>query len=119
MFGKLSEKNMTYRLMFDKPESKKLDDSLMSLSIFKWVFAQKLWGYPEYFTDLSPKTAAINIPVMVVSGTKDYTIGVDHYKLMKFPNMQVKFVEGGHALYLEHNEELYYTVAPFLKQYSK
>jgi proline iminopeptidase len=119
MFGKLSEKNMTYRLMFDKPESKTLDDSLMSLPIFKWVFAQKLWGYPEYFTDLSPKTAAINIPVMVVSGTKDYTIGIDHYKLMKFPNMQVKFVEGGHALYLEHNEELYYTVAPFLKQYSK
>jgi len=39
--------------------------------------------------------------------------------LMKFPDMQVKLVEGGHALYLEHNKELYDAVAPFLKQYSK
>ena len=104
--------------MFDKRESKQLDDSLMSLPMLKWVYAQKLWNYPEYFTDFSPKTAEINIPVLVVSGTRDYTIGVDHYKVMKFPNMQVQFVEGGHALYLEHNEELYDAVAPFLKQHS-
>jgi len=119
MFGKLSEKGITYKLMFDKPESKQLDDSLMGLPMFKWVFAQKLWSYPEYFADFSPKTADINTPVLVISGTRDYTIGVDHYKLMKFPEMQVKFVEGGHALYLEHNKELYDAVAPFLKQYSK
>ncbi|HEX5151841.1 MAG TPA: hypothetical protein VFW07_10340 [Parafilimonas sp.] len=75
-------------------------------------------SYPEYFTDLSPKSAAINFPVLVVSGTRDYTIGIDHYTLMKFPNMQVKFVECGHALYLKHNEDLYDTVAPFLKQNS-
>ena len=118
MFGKLNEKNMTYKLMFDKRESKKLDDSLMSLPMLKWVYAQKLWNYPEYFTDFSPKTEEINILVLVVSGTRDYTIGVDHYKVMKFPNMQVQFVEGGHALYLEHNEELYDAVAPFLKQHS-
>jgi len=119
MFGKLREKGITYKLMFDKPESKVLDDSLMSLPFLKWVYAQKLWNYPEYFTDFSPKTAAINVPVLVISGTRDYTIGVDHYKLMKFPDMQVKLVEGGHALYLEHNKELYDAVAPFLKQYSK
>jgi hypothetical protein len=33
--------------------------------------------------------------------------------------MQVKFVEGGHALYLEHNAALYNAVAPFLRKYSK
>lgn len=116
MFGKLREKNITYQLMFDKPESKALDDSLMQQPFLKWVYAQKLWNYPEYFKDFSPETAAIQVPVLVISGTRDYTIGIDHYKLMQFPHMQLKIVEGGHALYLEHNKELYDAVSPFLKR---
>ncbi len=119
MFGKLNEKGIAYKLMYDNPESKKLDDSLMSLPVFKWVYAQKLWSYTEYFDDFSSKTAEVNVPVLAVSGTRDFTIGTDHYKLMKFPDMEVKLVEGGHALYLEHNKELYNAVAPFLKQYSE
>ena len=35
-----------------------------------------------------------------------------------FHNMQIKFVEGGHALYLEPNAALYNSVAPFLRKYS-
>ena len=91
----------------------------MSLPFLKYVYAQRLWSYPEYFVNLSPETAKIKVPLLVISGTRDYTIGVDHYKLMRFPNMQVKLVEGGHALYLEHNKELYAAVAPFLRKYSK
>jgi len=64
-------------------------------------------------------TAEIKIPVLVISGTRDYTIGVDHSKIMRFQNMQIKHVEGGHALYPEHNKELYDAVSPFLKKYGK
>jgi len=119
MFSKLRDKRIVYKLMFDKAESKAIDDSLMNSPFLKYVYAQKLWNYKEYFEDFSPKTAQIKVPVLVISGTRDYTIGVDHYKLMRFPNMQVKLVEGGHALYLEHNKELYAAVAPFLRKYSK
>jgi len=119
MFGKLREKGVLYKMMFDKPESKALDDSMMNQSFLKFVYAQRLWSYPEYFTDFSPKTSDIMVPVLVISGTRDYTIGVDHPKIMRFPNMQIKHVEGGHALYLEHNKELYDTVSPFLKEYRK
>ena len=118
MFSKLRDKRIVYKLMFDKASSKAIDDSLMSLPFLKYVFAQKLWSYPEYFADFSPKTVQINVPVLVISGTRDYTIGTDHYKLMHFPDMQVKLLEGGHALYLEHNKELYQAVSPFLKKYS-
>jgi proline iminopeptidase len=119
MFGKLRERRIVYKLMFDRAESKAIDDSLMSLPFLKYVYAQRLWNHPEYFADFSPKTSQINIPVLVISGTRDYTIGVDHYKLMHFQQMEIKFVEGGHALYLEHNKELYEVVSPFLKKYSK
>ena len=115
IFGRLNEKELVYKLMFDKKQSKEYDDSLMALPYLKYIYARRLWDYPEYFVDFSSKTSHITVPVLVISGTRDYTIGVDHYKLMHFPNMQVKFVEGGHALYYEHNKELYDSVSPFLK----
>jgi len=116
MFGRLNEKDLVYKLMFDKKQSKEYDDSLMALPFLKYVYARRLWDYPEYFVDFSSKTAQITVPVLIISGTRDYTIGVDHYKLMRFPNMEIKLIEGGHALYYEHNEELYNSVSPFLKR---
>jgi hypothetical protein len=38
---------------------------------------------------------------------------------MKFPKKEVKYVTGGHALYMEHTQELYNAVHPFLKKYGK
>jgi proline iminopeptidase len=119
IFGKLSERGIQYQLMFDKKESKQYDDSLMALPFLKYVYAQRLWNYPEYFVDYSTKTASLKMPVLVISGTRDYTIGVDHYKLMQFPNMEIKKLGGGHALYLEHNNELYHATRPFLRQHAK
>lgn len=118
MFDTLRKERIVYKLMFDQAQSKAYDDSLMSLPFLKYVYAQKLWNYSEYFDDFSPKTSQINVPVLVISGTRDYTIGVDHYKLMHFPNMEVKLLEGAHALYFEHNKELYEAVTPFLRKYS-
>jgi len=117
IFGRLSEKDLVYKLMFDKKQSKEYDDSLMALPFLKYIYAQRLWNYPEYFADFSTKTSQIHVPVLVISGTRDYTIGVDHYKLMHFPTMEIKFIEGGHALYYEHNKELVDSVSPFLKRY--
>ena len=119
LFGKLADKGIVYQLMFDKKESKQYDDSLMALPFLKYVYAQRLWNYPEYFADYSPVTTGIKMPVLIISGTRDYTIGTEHYKLMQFPKQEIKFVEGGHALYLEHNQELYKAVKPFLRKHSE
>lgn len=117
MFGRLQGKGIAYQLMYDKKENKEYDDSLMALPFLKYVYAQRLWNYPEYFSDFASKTTDIDCPVLVITGTRDYTIGVDHYKLMRFPNLRVKSIKGGHALYLEHNKKLYKAIIPFLKKY--
>ena len=117
MFGRLQERSIAYKLMFDKKVNKAYDDSLMALPFLKYIYAQRLWNYPEYFSDFASKTAAIDCPVLVITGTRDYTIGIDHYKLMRFPHMRVKSIQGGHALYLEHNKKLYKSIVPFLKKH--
>ena len=118
-FSKLHDKDLSYILMFDNPKSKTIDDDLMREPFLKFVYSRKLWAYPEYLADFSPKTSQINMPVLIISGTRDYAIGLDHPAIMHFPKMELKHVQGGHALYLEHNKELFEAVAPFLKKYGK
>ena len=55
IFGRLSEKDLVYKLMFDKKQSKEYDDSLMALPFLKYIYAQRLWNYPEYFADFPQK----------------------------------------------------------------
>ena len=114
-FWHMGQHDLKHVLMFDRKESAYLD-SVITNSVSKtYEFGQKVWGFPEYFSDHSIKTSRINTPVLVISGTRDYTIGIDHPKKMQYPNMEIKYLEGGHALYLEHNNELYNVISPFLR----
>lgn len=114
-FWHLRNKDMVYAIMFDKKESYKLDSTLMNQPFLRYEFNQKVWGYPEYFRSYSTETSKINIPVLVITGSRDYTIGVDHPSIMQFPKMKIKTVAGGHALYLENNKELYNAVKGFIR----
>jgi len=117
-FWHMRNQDMAHAFMFDKKENYKYDSALMQLPFLKFHFGQKVWSYKEYFEDFSAKTVLIKIPVLIISGTRDYTIGTDHYTLMRFPNQELKKIAGGHALYLEHNSKLYNAVSPFIKKYS-
>jgi proline iminopeptidase len=50
---------------------------------------QHIWNYPKDLASFAAKTAQIDQPVLVVGGKKDYSIGVNHPDLMKFPNMKI------------------------------
>ena len=115
-FWHLGQHDMKHALMFDKKENAYLDSIITNSASKSYEFGQKVWSYPEYFEDHTLNTNKINMPVLVIGGTRDYTIGVDHPKKLNYPNMQVKYIGGGHALYLEHNKELYEAVSPFLKR---
>ncbi len=118
-FGKLNDLGLFYTIMFDTKESFAKHDSITQEYAKHYEMSQTVWNRPEYFKDFSQKTASLKMPVLIITGTRDYTIGLDHPKLMKFPNKEIKYVEGGHAIYFEHTKELYDAVSPFLKKYSK
>jgi proline iminopeptidase len=116
-FRKLQEKDILYKLMFDKKDSFIRHEIITQQYAKHYEFAGQVWNYPEYFNDYSSFTKDIDIPVLVITGTRDYTIGLDHYRLMKFPKMTHKRIAGGHALYMENNYELYRHVRGFLMEH--
>jgi proline iminopeptidase len=118
-FGLLDKEGTRYKLFFDSKEADSAHSAVTQQFAQHWELQQNVWNYPEYFVSFTPKTAQLKMPVLVISGTRDYTIGVAHPKLMQFPNSQVKYVTGGHAPYMEHRDELYKAVAPFLKRHTK
>jgi proline iminopeptidase len=118
-FGKLQELGIFHTMMFDTKENFDYHDSVTQAIAKYYGFGQAVWNYPAYFQDHAPLTAKIKAPVLVISGTRDYTIGLDHPKLMKFPHMEIKYVTGGHALYMEHTQELYEAVYSFLEKYAR
>lgn len=118
-FQHLEQAGIRYQLFFDKKENDSIHQAITEKAAQHWDLGQNVWNYPEYFVSFSEKTAGIKVPVLVIGGTRDFTIGVDHPKLMEFPNGNVTYIGGGHALYMEHTAELYRAVAPFLRKQAK
>ncbi|WP_167856872.1 alpha/beta fold hydrolase [Hymenobacter aquaticus] len=82
-------------------------------------FATTLFQGPAiqgYVQDLTPATATLTVPVLVVSGQDDYMVGPDHYKAFRFPNQQVAVVPGRHYALIESPTEFSRAVAAFVKK---
>lgn len=100
--NRLSEKNSWYRLMYRNAWEKRYNDSVtLSAGRFNRDFATQCWRVEEYWKDYSPTTAAIKCPVLVITGDKDYAVGVNHYKSFRFPFQTTIRYIGGHASFQE------------------
>ncbi|HYO21312.1 MAG TPA: alpha/beta hydrolase [Flavisolibacter sp.] len=113
----LSEKDMWYKLMYRNAWEKKYNDSVtLSAGRFNRDFASQCWGVQDYWKDYSPQTAAIKCPVFVMTGDKDYAIGVNHYKSFGFPNQTRVHYIGGHAPFQEEPQWFAEKIISFLSK---
>lgn len=111
----LSEKGLNYRMLSDRKKTVELLDSIDDSYKRSTDFVQYLWDFPGYMEDFTRLTNSIEAPVLVITGRKDYAIGVDHYKAFHFPEQKVVRINGGHVLYYEQNKEFTKAVFSFIK----
>lgn len=98
----LTEKDIWYKLMYRNAYEKRFNDSVtMLIGKFNRDFAGKVWEIDDYKKDLTVETGRIKLPVFVMTGLKDYAIGIDHYRSFRFPHQKVVFYIGGHAPFQE------------------
>lgn len=115
---KLHEQKVWYKLMFSSQRAKDLSDSVSfkALKNFNGDYGQKVWGNAEYMQDMTPLTARISVPVLVIAGAQDYAVGPAHYRLFRFPKARLVIYKGGHAPYQESSEWFIKSVRKFIKK---
>ncbi|GAB2793826.1 proline iminopeptidase [Hymenobacter luteus] len=74
---------------------------------------------PDYHKDFTLLTPAISAPVLVITGTTDYCVGPEHYRLFRFPNQQVAQLQTGHVPFVEAPAAFRNAVQRFVKGLSR
>lgn len=77
-------------------------------------FLRYVFRDDEYMKDHYYLSSEIEIPVLLLVGDKDYSIGPNHYFGEKFLNKIYKKLPGGHLLYYEKNNEIKKMLVDFL-----
>lgn len=100
--GKLTEAGVWYKLMFRNAFEKRWSDSTTNaVGHFNYSYGSKVLEMEEYLQDFAPLTAEIKLPVLVFTGTKDFAIGIDHYRSFRFPKQSLAVYVGGHCPFQE------------------
>lgn len=113
----LSKQGLNYKMLSDNKRTVALLDSIDNSYNRTTDFAKHLGDYKIYSQNFTNDTKGIKVPVLVITGKKDYAIGVDHYNLFKFPNQKIVHINGGHVLYYEQNKEFTRTIFSFIAQH--
>lgn len=116
----LRKKKIGYKFLTDDigtiQQMEKIDSLHPRIIDFGMAVISKPKGFPEYYTDYTPMTRDIRIPVLIITGKKDKAVGTQHYKNFQFPNQKIASIDGGHLLYYEKNREFVNAVKDFVKK---
>jgi len=79
-------------------------------------FASAVFSLPEYGQDYAPRTAQLNMPVLVLAGHDDFTAGPRHYQTFRFPKQRVEVLPGRHNSLIEQPARAQQAVRSFVAQ---
>jgi len=107
-----------WKLSFSSVESAvKFGQTYAGFESWNMDFSKAAFGIRDYRKDYTPLTSEIQIPTLFLYGTNDKNVGVNHYKEMKFPQMMLIKMDGGHMDFIDRNEEYLKAVDIFFEEY--
>ncbi|MFD2527616.1 alpha/beta fold hydrolase [Flavihumibacter stibioxidans] len=112
----LGKKQLSYKMMFRSQNDLELSNAV-SASIGNWNrdFASRALFITDYRQDFTVITPHIKIPVLIISGSRDWAIGPKHHLSWKFPNARRSIYEGGHAPFQEDPLWFYQQISTFIQ----
>ncbi|MGD9560912.1 MAG: alpha/beta fold hydrolase [Pyrinomonadaceae bacterium] len=113
-----SDSAIGYRILTDNLRTIKKMNRLYERSAGNQDFTKLLTAEPstlsEYYADYSEDTRLIKIPTLLIAGTRDYAVGVNHHLRFRFPNHFLKVIPGGHLPYADDREAFVESITGFL-----
>lgn len=122
VMGMLNRSKLAGSLMYSDPATEGRVQAAMQGAPANRDFAATLFqsgAIANYLEDMAPATAALPMPVLVISGTEDHTVGVDHYKSFRFPHQEVVLVQGKHFAMIEQAAEVDKALQKFVANLDK
>lgn len=108
-----------WKLSFSSIEAAtKFGETYSGFETWNMDFSKSAFLVNDYKKDYSELTPKIKAPILFVYGTNDRNIGVTQYKKVKFPNMLLIEVEGGHMEFIEKKSDYYKAIALFLSKFN-
>ena len=110
----LSDSGLSYKMLSESKALVKQVDAVDKDNPSDYGFARHVFDMPVYWEDYRGLSKSVNLPVLVITGEKDHSIGELHYKSFKFPHMQVIQLPAGHIDYFENNKAFIKAVTSFV-----
>lgn len=110
----LAQKDLGYKMLSDSKMNVDKVDEIDSQNPSDYDFSRHVFSIDDYWKDYTPMTKQVKLPVLIITGEKDHSIGENHYLLFHFINGNVRKINGGHILYYEKNEEFIHSVFDFI-----
>ncbi|NVO33362.1 alpha/beta fold hydrolase [Hymenobacter lapidiphilus] len=115
--GMLQQQRLYNQLQYTSDSSAARVNRLMQGQKPNQDFAKNMFQNPGgYILDHTPATAALTMPVLVLTGADDYLTGPEHYRSFRFPRQTVVVLPGRHTPFLDAPRELQQAVHAFVRQ---
>ncbi|QIL75229.1 alpha/beta fold hydrolase [Hymenobacter sp. HDW8] len=112
----LSEQNIWFKLQYQTEAGHQKVTEADKGNPGTGEFGSYGFSLPDYRKDFTALTPQIKAPVLVITGTKDYCVGPEHYKMFRFPNQQVAQLQAGHVPFVEQPEAFRKAVLTYVKK---
>lgn len=118
LIDKLVEKDVMWKFGFSSKENANLLGQVFGeIKNFNWSSEKYIINHSSYKEDFTQYSKDIELPVLFVYGQKDISVGLEHYKDIKFPNMILWKVNSGHMPFMEDKEGLDKSIIEYRKVY--
>lgn len=117
LFPLLNENGLTWKMAYASKENEEIMNATFS-EIPDWNgdFSGIGMFHEDYLRDFKQYTAKIDVPVLFFYGKTDWTVGPEHYKGIKFPNMLLWGSQVGHIPFMENKKDMKKAIERFLKK---
>lgn len=107
-----------WKLSFSSKEAvTKFAETYAGFQTWNTDFSKSAFLVDDYEKDYSALTPKINIPTLFVYASNDKNVGVNHYKKVKFPNILLIEVDGGHMGFIENKSDYYKAIELFIEKF--
>ncbi len=107
LFSLLNEKGLSWQMTFANKENEaKMNATYSEIKGWNSDFAGIGISHKDYLVNFKSYTSKIKKPVLFFYGKADRTVGPEHYKGVKFPNMLLWGSDVGHVPFMENKDDL-------------